>query len=156
MPDPSTHFQNEIQFLDTLSEEQLETRLGLMLDQHAAELTSAGVPASEVLYGGSEPPADRPGFLRRLGQNFVDRMNRQFYSLICDPADPDNGTVKSLIAGGTGHLAYGLAILIAGTFGFGWGIAAVVGTLLAKRLAKGGHEAVCKTWKESIEGAKKA
>lgn len=95
--------------------------------------------------------AAAPAWLKELGERFERKFNAQMYSLVCDKNDPDNAKV---IQAGMDN-AEKLALILAGTMvaTFGWmpAIASALAVIVAKRLARSGHEALCEVWEKSVK-----
>lgn len=148
-----TQIQSSVYALVDLEEDELEIELGRRLELNKKELASEEVLTSAYPGDPTLDQAELMGpldFLRDVAVKFVDKFNYLLYRLICDPSDPDHEQVKASIVAGTEKLAYILAGLLAANFGMLPGIAAVVATLIAKRLFKAGHEALCERWTEEF------
>lgn len=137
-----------------LSESELELELGRRLSQTAEELERDQAVSAARATG---PTVDReklqslPSFARKVAERFLDRFNRQMFSLICDKKDPDNEKVRSAAAQGAEVLAYVLSGTLVATFGWLPGIATVIAVIIAKRAAKEGYAAFCETWEERLK-----
>jgi hypothetical protein len=145
--------QNDIQSLLALSESELELELGRRLTQMAEEIRktenlSAASPMGLTVDQASLQ--DLPDFVRKTAERFLEKFNRQMYSLVCDATDPDNEKLRSAAGQGVEALGYALGGALVVAFGWLPGIATVVAVYIAKRLAKSGYEAVCETWKEQL------
>jgi hypothetical protein len=140
-----------------LSNEQLLIELGKQLEEieqqfsKSTELSAARPPA--VKPDASElaaiPGADR---LKRIGQRFFNRFGREFYSLMCNPDDPDYPKVKEAIETGGERLGLVLAGILAASFGWLPAIITIIVALLIKRLANCAHQEFCDAWKEDLAG----
>src|ERR1700676_4221388 len=113
--------QNDIQSLLALSESELELELGRRLTQMAEEIRktenlSAASPMGLTVDQASLQ--DLPDFVRKTAERFLEKFNRQMYSLVCDATDPDNEKLRSAAGQGVEALGYALggALVVA----FGW------------------------------------
>ena len=152
-PTIASQLHQSVQVLAKLSESELEEELGrrlTMTDQEFATQTAltTSAPIDRTTdAAGVMGPLD---FLHRLAKSFLKRMNHSLYSLVCDDTDPDNKKVTEAAAKGTEALGYAIAGALAVSFGMLPAIAGVVGTILAKRIVKSGHGALCDVWKEQL------
>lgn len=152
MPDNTLQqqFRQSIVQLAGLSLEHLEEELGRRLQvtseewQSGSALSAAGPMPPRIGLAGAGEAGE---YLRRLGSKFLERLHAQLHSLLCNPNDPDHGKVVGVLNEGVSGLGYGIAGVLAVSFGLLPGIAAVVGTLIAQRVVKAGHEAVCESMK---------
>jgi hypothetical protein len=148
-----TQFQNDIQALLALSDSELELELGRRLTQTEEEvrrnesLTAANPTGLTVDQASLQA---LPDFVRKTAERFLQKFNRQLYSLVCDATDPDNEKLRTAAGQGVEALGYALGGALVVAFGWLPGIATVIGVYIAKRLAKSGYEAVCETWKEQL------
>jgi hypothetical protein len=149
-----TELKSGVHALLELSESELEGELGRRLSQ-TAEQIDRDEPLSVASATG--PTVDRealmslPDFARKTAERFLNRFNRQMFSLICDKKDPDNDKVRSAAAQGAEVLAYVLSGTLVATFGWLPGIATVIAVIIAKRAAKAGYGAFCETWEEQLK-----
>jgi hypothetical protein len=145
--------KQSVEELANLNEDQLEIELGRRLQLTAAELKSQPALSTALPLPPQLDQAELAGpidFLQGLGKRFLGKLNRQMYELVCNPDDPDNGKVKVALDKGTEGLGYVLAGVLATTFGLLPAIAGVVGTILARRVLKAGHQALCETWQKQF------
>ena|SRR5713101_8618572 len=148
-----TELESGVRALFGLTESELELELGRRLAQTEKEL-EGNAPLSTARAIG--PIVDRealqsvPDFARKIAQRFLDRFNKQMYSLICDASDPDNEKVRVAAGQGAEALGYAISGALVATFGWLPGIATVIAVIIAKRLAGAGYQAFCETWKERL------
>ncbi|MFC1578013.1 hypothetical protein ACFL36_03270 [Thermodesulfobacteriota bacterium] len=88
--------------------------------------------------------------LRGIAGKFLNNLNREFYSLVCDRNDPDNKKILAALDKGAESAAYVLVALLAANFGMLPGIAIIVAVLIAKRFAGAAHKTACELWKQEI------
>lgn len=91
-------------------------------------------------------------FLRDVAQRFLEKFNRQLYSLACDPSDPDHDQIRRALDGGAERLGLVLSGMLVASFGLLPGIAGAVAVLVAKRFVKAAHAAVCASWQKQLDG----
>jgi len=132
--------------LMTLSDSELELELGRRLTQTVEEATlrSEGPSVDRATL------QDLPPFVRTVAQKFLDKFNREMYSLICDQNDPDNAKLQVAASEGIEKLGYVLSGALVVTFGWMPGIASVIAVIVVKRIAKSGYGAFCEAWKERL------
>jgi len=133
--------------LMALSDSELELELGRRLTQSVEEATLRPTGGASVDRATLQ---DLPPFVRTVAQRFLDRFNRQMYSLICDQNDPDNAKLRFAASEGIEKLGYVLSGALVVTFGWMPGIASVIAVIIVKRIAKSGYGAFCETWKEKL------
>lgn len=140
--------QETIRHLEAMPEDDLLAYLGREIEDSSTVLlskqfsTQAATEAQEIL-GGGAGGADRPNFLKRLGDSFMKRMHGSFYALICDKNDPDNAKVRAGLELGVDSGSYTLALVLASTMGLGWGIALAAATIVTKRVLAVTHDSFC-------------
>lgn len=153
--DVAAQFQQSVGQLVDLDESELLLELGRRLVETGKEMEggtqtlAAAQPA-----GPSLDKAELAGpveFVQRAAVTFLRRFNRQLYSLVCDPADPDNHIIKTALESGTQNVGLVLGGVLVASFGWLPGVATVIAAIIVKRLMKASHTAVCETWKESLE-----
>lgn len=146
--------QKSAEELVQLSFDELELELGRRLkvnsDEAAKqpELTMAIAQAPAIDAAELAGPRD---FLRNLGKAFFNRFNRQLYSLVCNPDDPDHETVKNAVAGGAEKVALVVSGILIAQFAWLPAIASVLAAIVAKRAVLAGHQSVCDAWEKEIK-----
>ena len=93
--------------------------------------------------------AAAPVWLKDLGENFLKKLNHQFYSLFCNKQDPDYPKIDLALGDGIEKVALVLAGVLVTTFGLLPGIATAVAVIVAKRVINAGRDALCATWKDT-------
>jgi hypothetical protein len=146
--------EQSISELLNLSETELFQQLGHLLVNTEQQVGSATTLTAARAAGPAPDTASLAGttdFLERVAKRFLTRFNFQLYSLICNPDDPDNPTIRAAFGGGMQSLGLVLGGVLVAHFAWLPAIAVVIAAILAKRVIKGGHEAVCGEWGEQFK-----
>lgn len=141
--------KESIAALVKLEPSELETELGRRLQETQKEVESGQslLAASPMTVPqDSAQLAAAPVWLQKLGKNFVESLNTQLYSLVCEEKDPDNVKVRQALGGGAEQIALVISGVLVATFGLLPGIATAVAVIVGKRIIAAGHTALCKTW----------
>ena len=149
----NTELQSGVQLLWDLSPDELELELGRRLAQTREDLAQGDTLTAARPMGPSvdhEKLMALPQSVRQAAGLFLDKFNREMYSLVCDEKDPDHDTIKKAAVKGADALGYALAGAFVATFGWLPGIATVIAVIVAKRAGKAGYEAMCSTWKKQL------
>src|SRR6202521_4712303 len=107
-----TEIQADVKALFGLSDSDLEVELGRRLAQTKEELkTDKPLAVTHALGPGvdREALAAVPISARKLAERFLDKFNRQMYSLVCDEKDPDHAQIQSAVAQGGEALGYAVS-----------------------------------------------
>lgn len=153
--------------MDTIKEQlkgSVDALLGLEPSELAVELGRRLEATKEEVEKGHEllvssplviPPdstqlAAAPVWLKELGENFVKKLNHQFYSLFCNKDDPDYPKIDFIFGEGIEKVALVLAGVLVTSFGLLPGIATAVAVIIAKRIIGSTRDAVCATWKDTV------
>ncbi|MEY3067076.1 MAG: hypothetical protein RLZZ532_3868 [Cyanobacteriota bacterium] len=91
--------------------------------------------------------------LLAAGKNFLKQLNSGLYDLMCNPLGSDPETEKVLdevISQNYTKAAGILAPVLVSGLGLTPAIATLIATLVIKKIAKEGSEAICKSWKASL------
>jgi hypothetical protein len=149
----TTDLQTSISALVALTDADLELELGrrLELATKAFDLGDLAPTTRLDRTIDDEQLMGAPDFLRGVARKFQDRFNQQMYSLICEASDLEHAKIREAVTAGAEHLGYVLAGLFFATFGWMPAVATVVGAIVAKRVMKAGHGALCEQWKASVE-----
>ncbi len=145
--------KESIEALMKLEPSEIETELGRRLEATQTELEKGdtlSTAAPMIVPADSTQLAAAPAWLRKLGQNFLQKLNAQMYSLVCDDKDPDNLKVRQALGSGAEQLALVISGVLVATFGLLPGIATAVAVIVGKRIVVAGHESICKTWKDAM------
>jgi hypothetical protein len=125
-----------------LDEESLEAELGLQvrgtLDSIDINATAKAAINPEVL---------------AAGKHFLKQLNSGLYDLMCNPlgSDPETEKVLDEVINQNYTKAAGiLAPVLVSGLGLTPAIATLIATLVIKKIAKEGSEAICKSWKASL------
>jgi hypothetical protein len=125
-----------------LDEESLEAQLGLQvqgtLDSIDINATARAAINPEVL---------------EAGKHFLKQLNSGLYDLMCNPlgSDPETEKVLDEVINQNYTKAAGiLAPVLVSGLGLTPAIATLIATLVIKKIAKEGSEAICKSWKASL------
>ena len=125
-----------------LDEESLEEQLGLQvegtLDSIDINATARAAINPEVL---------------EAGKHFLKQLNSGLYDLMCNPlgSDPETEKVLDEVINQNYTKAAGiLAPVLVSGLGLTPAIATLIATLVIKKIAKEGSEAICKSWKASL------
>lgn len=125
-----------------LDEESLEAQLGMQvrgtLDSIDINFTARAAINPELL---------------AAGKNFLKQLNSGLYDLMCNPLGSDPETEKVLdevISQNYTKAAGILAPVLVSGLGLTPAIATLIATLVIKKIAKEGSEAICKSWKSSF------
>ena len=125
-----------------LDEESLEEQLGLQvegtLDSIDINATARAAINPEVL---------------AAGKHFLKQLNSGLYDLMCNPlgSDPETEKVLDEVINQNYTKAAGiLAPVLVSGLGLTPAIATLIATLVIKKIAKEGSEAICKSWKASL------
>ncbi|CAC5341194.1 MULTISPECIES: hypothetical protein [Planktothrix] len=125
-----------------LDEESLEEQLGLQvegtLDSIDINATARAAINPEVL---------------AAGKHFLKQLNSGLYDLMCNPlgSDPETEKVLDEVINQNYTKAAGiLAPVLVSGLGLAPAIATLIATLVVKKIAKAGSEAICKSWKASL------
>lgn len=145
--------KESIDALMKLDPSEIEIELGRRLEETKKDLAgsaaiSAAAPAIPTM--DSTQLAAAPVWLRELGQKFLHKFNRQMYSLVCDERDEDNAKIRAVMGSGAEQIALVMSGVLVASFGLLPGIATAVAVIVAKRLVKSTHEALCEQWKKSV------
>ena len=135
-----------------LEPSEIETELGRRLEATKKDVEQGQTlltAAPMIIPPDSTELAAAPVWFRKLGQNFLEKLNTQMYSLVCDQKDADNVKVRQALGGGAEQIALVISGVLVATFGLLPGIATAVAVIVGKRIAAAGHDALCKTWKEA-------
>ncbi|MGL4502562.1 MAG: hypothetical protein ACRCU2_26100, partial [Planktothrix sp.] len=87
------------------------------------------------------------------GKHFLKQLNSGLYDLMCNPLGSDPETEKVLdevISQNYTKAAGILAPVLVSGLGLTPAIATLIATLVIKKIAKEGSEAICKSWKSSL------
>ena len=147
-----------VESLWELDEDQLEAQLGSRVQAIGDDVAGRGArgvdPASlqSIDVNVAAKAAIDPRFLD-AGRQLFDRVNPLVYQLMCKPLGDDAETQKILDE--TINQNYTKAAgMLAPVLVSGVGLAPAVGTLLAtliiKKIAKTGANAICETWEKSL------
>jgi len=137
--------------INGLSEDQLYTELGSRLGSIARAPDGSdqfNMNSGQALEGYA--PLDE---LKKLGQKFFARWNREAFNLVCG-ASNDDARARQQVAQAFGLGPEAVAATIAAVLTAHVGLAAALSTvvaMLAVRLFfKPGHQAMCDYWKEKL------
>jgi hypothetical protein len=137
--------------LASLSEDQLYTELGLRLQSIARAPDGSDqfnmIPGQPIESFGARDE------LKKFGQKFFARWNKQAFNLICGSSNEDAAAREQVAnAFGLGKEAVVAAIAAALTayIGLAAALAAVVASLVVRLFFKPGYEATCDYWKEKL------
>jgi hypothetical protein len=137
--------------LANLNQEQLYTELGARL--RAIASAPDGSDRFDMIPGKSLESYGPLDELKKLGQKFFDRWNREAYNLICGSSAEDAAAREQVTnAFGMGREAVVAAIAASLTayLGLAAALAAVVASLAMRLFFKPGYEATCDYWKEKL------
>src|SRR5207253_9644992 len=74
----------------------------------------------------SFPTRRSSDLLERAANLFLTRFNKELYSLICNPDDPENPVIRGALESGTQNLGLVLGGVLVASFGWLPGIATVI------------------------------
>lgn len=130
-----------------LDEESIEAELGLQVQSTAKGLTLDSIDINATAKAAINPE------LLAAGKNFLKQLNSGLYDLMCNPLGSDPETEKVLdevISQNYTKAAGILAPVLVSGLGLTPAIATLIATLVIKKIAKEGSEAICKSWKASL------
>ncbi|MGL5133479.1 MAG: hypothetical protein ACRC78_13190 [Planktothrix sp.] len=130
-----------------LDEESIEAELGLQVQS-----TAKGLTLDSIDINATAKAAINPEFLA-AGKHFLKQLNSGLYDLMCNPLGSDPETEKVLdevISQNYTKAAGILAPVLVSGLGLTPAIATLIATLVIKKIAKEGSEAICKSWKSSL------
>jgi hypothetical protein len=130
-----------------LDEESIEAELGLQVQSTAKGLTLDSIDINATAKSAINPE------LLAAGKNFLKQLNSGLYDLMCNPLGSDPETEKVLdevISQNYTKAAGILAPVLVSGLGLTPAIATLIATLVIKKIAKEGSEAICKSWKASL------
>jgi hypothetical protein len=130
-----------------LDEESIEAELGLQVQS-----TAKGLNLDSIDINATAKAAINPELLA-AGKNFLKQLNSGLYDLMCNPLGSDPETEKVLdevISQNYTKAAGILAPVLVSGLGLTPAIATLIATLVIKKIAKEGSEAICKSWKASL------
>jgi len=139
--------------LMNLSESDLEKELGRRLAATEDELRTSPTLTAALPSG---PTVDLavlqgvPAFVRATGKRFLEKFNRQMYSLVCDKDDKDSEVIRRAFTQGWQAVAYALTGVFVASFAWLPATATVVAVIVVKRAGGAGYDAFCETWKENL------
>lgn len=135
------------------SQDELETELGKLLTRNRREwLASNELSTAQPLpiVPHDEQEMGALDFLKRFGQRFLARFERQIFALVCDPNDPDYSDFKKELNRGIDYAGGALAAAMVSAFGWLPAIAGLVAAWVAKRFLAAAAETACEEWSQSI------
>lgn len=148
-----TKTENLVKQVADVDEEKLEAYLGLYVqqrgedwlkDESVDEIDSVMIEAST-----------KAGGVVEFGRRFSEKFNLEAYDLLCgNPFKDDGETLKKLedaLEKGTNQAAGLLAPVLITNLGLAPAVAAIIATLVVKKLAKVAGDTICEMWKESLE-----
>lgn len=150
----SAQLEQYINELANLDDSELMIELGRRLVETSQEMASTPLLTTAQPTGASLDTAPLAGpldVLEKIAHKFLNRFNKQLYSLICDPNDPDNPLIRSAIESGTQNLGLVLGGVLVASFGLLPGIATVIAAIILKRIVKAGYSTVCDVWQEQLK-----
>jgi hypothetical protein len=145
--------KGSVKALIGLQPSELTTELGRRLEMTREEVEKGHellVASSIVIPQDSSQLAGAPVWLKQLGENFLKKLNHQFYSLFCNKDDPDYSKIDIVLGDGIEKIALVLAGILVSSVGLLPGIATAVAVIIATRVIKSGREALCSTWKDTV------
>jgi len=144
--------QEAVKGLSELSDSALELELGRRLVQTKADLESSSSLRFAEPLARVEPEAVMfsSGDLLFVAHKFLDNVNGQMYSLVCDAKDEDNKKLREAYSTGVESLALVLSGFLVATFGWLPGIASVLAVLIAKRFLKATYDTACQIWERQV------
>ena len=123
-----------------LDEESIEAELGLQVQSTAKGLTLDSIDINATAKSAINPE------LLAAGKNFLKQLNSGLYDLMCNPLGSDPETEKVLdevISQNYTKAAGILAPVLVSGLGLTPAIATLIATLVIKKIAKEGSEAIC-------------
>lgn len=147
-----TNISNLIQKLNNVDESNLEAYLGLYVKQQGEDwLKDKSV--DEIDLDMIEVGSRAKGLVE-FGQKLSARLNAEAYDLLCgNPFEDDGETLKKLedaFKQGTNQAAGLLAPVLITNLGLAPAVAAIIATLIVKKLAKVTGDTICELWKHSL------
>ncbi|NES82004.1 MAG: hypothetical protein F6K10_11690 [Moorea sp. SIO2B7] len=148
-----TEITNLVEQVTDVDENKLEAYLGLYVQQQGEDwLKDESV--DEIDLEMMEVGARAKGVVE-FGKRFAEKFNAEAYDLLCgNPFDDDGETLKKLeysLKEGTNQAAGLIAPLLVAQLGLAPAVAAIIATLVVKKLAKAVGDTICEMWKESLE-----
>jgi hypothetical protein len=151
MSDVATRARAAASELASLSEDQLYAELGTRLQSIAR--TPDGSDRFDMVPGQPLESYGPREELKKLGQKFFVRWNREAYNLICGSSSEEAAAREQVLSAfGIGRDAV-IAAIAAGLtvyLGLAAALAAVVAALAVRLFFKPGYEATCDYWKENL------
>jgi len=118
-------------------------------DHLSAALVPTVKPDTAALAG---PVGDK---LKKIAWQFLNRFNRTFYSIMCNPDDPDYKAIHEGWKTSVENLGFVLAGVLGAHFGWLPALVVVLASLLVKRFANDVYHVACKLWLGEIEDLEK-
>jgi hypothetical protein len=116
----------------------------------AQEALQMWAPPPEAFASDAEAGPEYTEKMIALGQRWWDKFEPEIYELLCNRSSEEHHELVAALLEGAKVLALTLApTLVAQTYALP-AVAMVLATLVAKRVAETGLEAVCEIWAESM------
>ena len=148
-----------VESLWELDEDQLQAQIGSRLQAIGDDVAGRGArgvdPASlESIDVGVAARASIDPRLLDAGRQLFDRLNPLTYELMCKPLGGDDAETRKILDETINQNYTKAAGMLAPVLVSGVGLAPAVATLLAtliiKKIAKTGANAICETWEKSL------
>ena len=147
-----TEITNLVEQVTDKDEDKLESYLGLYVQQRG-ESWLKDESVTEIDSDMMETSAR--GGLAEFGKRFFAKFNAEAYDLLCgNPFEDDGETLKKLenaLKQGTDKAAGLLAPVLIAQLGLAPAVAAIIATLVVKKLAKVTGDTICEMWQESLQ-----
>ena len=138
-----------------LDEDVLEARLGILAQEMGGDLTGKSAPRGVALDSIDIEATSRalipPGAVE-LGQKVFDRVNAEAYKILCTPLGDESTreTLDKALEENYTKAAGMLAPVLVSSLGLAPAVAAIVASLIIKRISKDIAGGICSTWEKSL------
>ena len=148
-----TELTNLVAQVNEVDENKLEAYLGLYIEQEGEDWLkddSVDEIDSDMMEVSTKSKA-----LIEFGKRFASKFNLEAYDLLCgNPFEDDGESMQKLenaLEKGTNQAAGVLAPVLIAQLGLAPAVAAIIATLIVKKLAKVTGETICEMWQESFK-----
>ena len=148
-----TEITNLVEQVTDVDENKLEGYLGLYVQQQGEDWLkdeSLDEIDSDMMEVGA-----RAGGVVEFGKRFAEKFNAEAYDLLCGNPFGDDGEslekLENALEQGTNQAAGLLAPILIANLGLAPAVAAIIATLVVKKLAKVTGDTICEMWKESLD-----
>ncbi|WNZ24932.1 hypothetical protein HJG54_20140 [Leptolyngbya sp. NK1-12] len=159
-----TNIDDLLQELSTLPEDELEAQLGLRAQTIGEEATRGAAEAAAItsIDPNTAVPRGIVDDALAAGQRLFDWINPAAYKMLCTPlgSDGSDETMQQLVKlldedleKNIAKAAGMLAPFLTANLGLAPAVAALVSTLIIKRVAKGASKFACESWQKTLPAA---